>query len=108
MDLLIIGSSILVALGIKGLRALAVNYKYKQTLPKDELITFTKKVVKGAKENGQGERVNLPEWEKAIINKIKVLRQKLWMALISLFPKKYTIALKFSKFLNPLALDLAS
>ncbi len=70
MDLLIIGSSILVALGIKGLRALAVNYKYKQTLPKDELITFTKKVVKGAKENGQGERVNLPEWEKAIINKI--------------------------------------
>lgn len=70
MNLLIIGSSILVALGIKGLRALAVNYKYKQTLPKDELITFTKKVVKGAKENGQGERVNLPEWEKAIINKI--------------------------------------
>ncbi len=70
MNLLIIGSSILVALGIKGLRALAVNYKYKQTLPKDELIKFTKKVVKGAIENGQGEGVNLPEWEKAIINKI--------------------------------------
>ena len=69
-SLLIIGLSILVALGIKGLRALAVNYKYNETLPKDNLITFTKKIVKSAKENGQGERVNLPEWEKAIINKI--------------------------------------
>ena len=70
MDLLIIGSSILVALGIKGLRALVKKYAYVETLPKDELITFTKDVVKGAKENGQGEGVNLPEWEKAIINKI--------------------------------------
>jgi hypothetical protein len=71
-ELGIIGLSILVALGIKGLRKLAINYKYKEILSKDELIKFTKDIVKDAKENGQGERVKLAEWETAIIKKINV------------------------------------
>ena len=39
---------------------------------------------------------------------LKVLRQKVWIELISLFPRKYTIALKLSIFLKPRALVLAS